>query len=94
MCAVTSLEMRNLLVSTGIPQGADSLTRHIGPLPNIRAALNKLTTITALEAQQARNSIQWRLSPRGLVVETFRDGNFDLTLTDISGRVVHDARGS
>jgi hypothetical protein len=34
------IEMRELLVSTGTPQGAD--TRLIGPLPNVRAAIEKL----------------------------------------------------
>ncbi len=36
---LTSVEMRELLVETGIPQGSGG---HIGPLPNIRAAIEAL----------------------------------------------------
>lgn len=37
---LSPVAIRDLLVSTGTPQAADS--RHIGPLPNLRAALAKL----------------------------------------------------
>ncbi len=48
----TSLEIRELLVSTGIPQGSGG---HIGPLPNLRAAIEKLDSLyTGIEEKRIK----------------------------------------
>jgi len=39
-------EMRNILISTGIPQGG---TEHIGPLPNLRAAIRWVDSLRGTE---------------------------------------------
>jgi len=36
---LTSIQLRDIMVSTGIPQGAG---KHIGPLPNMEAAMNQI----------------------------------------------------
>lgn len=43
---MNSTQMKNLLISTGIAQGTGG---HIGPLPNIQAAINEMNLLTAQE---------------------------------------------
>ncbi len=52
----TSIEIRDLLVSTGIPQGSGG---HIGPLPNIKAAIEKLDSLyTGIENKRLNQNIK------------------------------------
>ncbi len=47
---LTPIEMRDLLVSTGLPQGTGGKKdQHIGPFPNIRNAIEKLSKTTAIQ---------------------------------------------
>lgn len=39
---LTPLEMRQLLIDTGTPQDATTVAQHIGPLPNVRRAIEAL----------------------------------------------------
>ena len=39
---LTSEEMRELLVETGVPQAYDDYSGHVGPIPDLKAALEKL----------------------------------------------------
>ena len=45
---LSPLEMRNLLINTGIPQG-NPATGHIGPLPNMQAALNAIDAMLSVQ---------------------------------------------
>ena len=64
---LTPLEMRNLLIQTGTPQGAGV---HIGPLPNVAAAIQQLNTTAipaaptnlAATAGNAQASLTWTAS--------------------------------
>lgn len=45
---LSPLEMRNLLIDTGIPQG-NPVTGHVGPLPNMQAALNAIDAMLSVQ---------------------------------------------
>ncbi len=45
---LSPLQMRNLLINTGIPQGNPS-TGHVGPLPNMQSALNAVDAMLSVE---------------------------------------------
>ena len=55
-------EMRTILISTGIPQGTGT-TGHIGPLPNLRAAIHWVDSLHTTE-----------IVPRNIKNETIRRG--------------------
>lgn len=64
---LTSLEMRALFLATGLRQGTDSLTGPIGPLPNVRAALDsldKLAPVSAVASPHATSSRSLRREKR------------------------------
>ena len=44
---LTGIELRNILVETGIPQGGNTL-QHIGPLPNMRAAIQRIDSMLVM----------------------------------------------
>ena len=50
---MTSAAMRDLLIQTGIPQGAGG---HIGPLPNMQAAIQELTPAAPIANFSANNT--------------------------------------
>lgn len=41
---LTSLQLRNILILSGIPQGSQTSSFHIGPLPNMQNAIQKINT--------------------------------------------------
>jgi hypothetical protein len=45
---LSPLEMRNLLVNTGIPQG-NPITGNVGPLPNMQSALNAIDAMLSVQ---------------------------------------------
>lgn len=56
---LTSVFIRDLLISTGVPQGSATASTHIGPLPNIRAAIQKLDTlVTDVQTKKVNAKLQ------------------------------------
>lgn len=45
---LTPLEMKNLLINTGIPQG-NPISGHIGPLPNMQSAINAIDVMLSVQ---------------------------------------------
>lgn len=61
-------EMRELLLATGVPQGPGN---HVGPLPNIRAAIERLTgTVAAGEAGIRAAAPHLRIVGRAALIES------------------------
>lgn len=84
---LSPLEMRDLLITTGTPQTTSSLHKHIGPLPNLKAAL--LSTLTTYQADWrwchkcqglffASGQISAGKCPTGLQHEKGISGNYSL----------------
>ncbi|MET0503923.1 MAG: S8 family serine peptidase [Luteibacter sp.] len=80
---LTSIQMRDLLVSTGRPQGSGG---HIGPLPDLRAALTRLQRELNRTAGQLRYGILDAPSPDE--IEQMRIGEADIE------RLTRQAAGS
>ncbi len=57
---LTSLQIRDILVSTGIPQGTGG---HIGPLPNMKAAMEKIDADFLLSTPKESYDANFIISP-------------------------------
>ena len=70
---LTSQQIRDILIQTGIPQGGD-ISKHIGPLPNMQAAITLLNTNLAAENF---NNIQVNVYPNPaenlITIENYAD---------------------
>jgi hypothetical protein len=87
---LTSRQMRGLLIATGHRQGADSLTGHIGPLPDIRAALDSLDRMASSTGWTgARPPLpqRWSLGPGRLMGRGTPGSGAEVGLLDASGRL-------
>jgi hypothetical protein len=88
-------EMRTILITTGIPQGG---TEHIGPLPNLRAAVHWVDSLRLLEV--VPRNIKNEIASSGLffsngVIHYFVPGyavngyvNVTITLFDLKGSLI------
>lgn len=86
---LTPSQMRGLLIATGHPQGADSATAHIGPLPDIHAALDsvdRMAKAVALAEGRPGSTSNWNFSGGRLSGRGLPGAEAELTLLDGAGR--------
>ena len=89
-------EMRTILIATGIPQGTGT-TGHIGPLPNLRAAIHWVDSLhnTEVVPQHIKNKVASNglFYNNGIIhylVPGSANGNYQVTLSlfDLKGSLV------
>ncbi|KPH11217.1 S8 family peptidase [Chryseobacterium sp. ERMR1:04] len=89
---LTPAAMKNLLVTTGIPQGGN-LTTKIGPLPNIKGAieqLEKTPTLSAKNTNVAPLKIEIYPNPasNSISVRSQENKNIDFEIINMAGQSV------
>ncbi|WP_276876034.1 S8 family peptidase [Chryseobacterium joostei] len=83
--------MKNLLVSTGIPQGGTDVNKKIGPLPNVRNAILQLEskfvspvkTLSPLEVKIYPNP-----SSSSIAIQNIENKKLDIEIFNMYGRSV------
>lgn len=87
---LTSRQMRGLLIATGHRQGADSLTGHVGPLPDIHAALDSVARMPAATGRAGAHPPlpqRWSLAPGRLMGRGIPGTVSEVGLLDAAGRL-------
>ncbi|WP_160139193.1 S8 family peptidase [Chryseobacterium sp. c4a] len=83
--------MKNLLVSTGIPQGGTDVNKKIGPLPNVRNAILQLESKSAVSAK-ALPALEVKIYPNPssnyIAVQSAEDKKLDVEIINMQGRSV------
>lgn len=83
--------MRNLLVSTGIPQGGTDANKKIGPLPNVRNAILQLEGKSAVAAK-ALPALEVKIYPNPsssfIAIQNTEDKKLDFEIINMQGRSV------
>lgn len=83
--------MRNLLVSTGIPQGGTDANKKIGPLPNVRNAILQLEGKSAVTAK-ALPALEVKIYPNPsgsfIAIQNTEDKKLDFEIINMQGRSV------
>ena len=83
--------MKNLLISTGIPQGGTVTGQKIGPLPNVKNAILQLEskfaapvkTLSALEVKIYPNP-----SSNSIAIQSNENKKLDVEIINLQGRTV------
>ncbi len=87
---LSPLEMRNLLVTTGIPQG-NPVTGHIGPLPNMQAALNAIDAMLSVQNFEGFSAEFFPNPSEGKLnysISNIENSKIDFQFLDILGRTI------
>lgn len=90
---LSPVAMKNILVSTGIPQGGN-LTTKIGPLPNIKAAIESLESNSTLSARSSvnLNPLKIEIYPNpasGFIsVRSLDSKNIDFEIINMAGQSI------
>jgi hypothetical protein len=93
---LSPLEMRNLLINTGIPQG-NPATGHIGPLPNMQAALHAIDTMLSVQnfegfsAEFFPNPSDEKLN---YALSNIENSKIDFQFFDVLGRIIKQVERS
>lgn len=85
---LSSREMRELLISTGVVQDTLNITGHIGPIPDVEAAIKSLkSSVTALsKSSQVELIGQELFNPTGIELQ--------LSIFNLQGRLIHTTSSS
>lgn len=87
---LSPLEMRNLLINTGIPQG-NPVTGHVGPLPNMQAALNAIDTMLSVQSFEGFSAEFFPNPTEGKLnysISNIENSKIDFQFFDVLGRTI------
>ncbi len=87
---LSPLEMRNLLINTGIPQG-NPVTGHIGPLPNMQAALNAIDSMLSVQSFEGFSAEFFPNPSEGKLnyaISNLENSKIDFQFLDVLGRTI------
>ncbi|AZA79195.1 T9SS C-terminal target domain-containing protein [Chryseobacterium sp. G0186] len=83
--------MKNLLVSTGIPQGGTDTFKKIGPLPNVRNAILQLESKSAISAK-ALPALEIKIYPNpsssSIAIQNTENKKMEIEIFNMHGRSV------
>lgn len=87
---LTPLEMKNLLINTGIPQGSP-ISGHIGPLPNMQSAINAIDTMLSVQNFEGFSAEFFPNPSEGKLnysLSNIEDSKINFQFLDILGREI------
>lgn len=87
---LSPLEMRNLLINTGIPQG-NSAMGNIGPLPNMQAALNAIDAMLSVQSFEGFSAEFFPNPSEGKLnyaISNIENSKIDFQFLDVLGRTI------
>lgn len=87
---LSPFEMRNLLINTGIPQG-NPVTGHVGPLPNMQAALNAIDTMLSVQSFEGFSAEFFPNPTEGKLnysISNIENSKIDIQFLDVLGRTI------
>lgn len=91
---LTSQQIRDVLMQTGISQGVTTISEPIGPLPDMEAAINYIATNILNNKEYSLSGSQLRLFPNPaddkftILLENV-NGGFEVKMFNALGQVVH-----
>lgn len=94
---LTSLQLREILVSTGIAQGSGG---HIGPLPNMQAAMEKIDSEYLLSTPKESFNANFIVSPNPtngdvtVVMPEYFSGNISIEIYNALGQLIKGIEGT
>lgn len=93
---LSPLEMRNLLIDTGIPQG-NPVTGHVGPLPNMQAALNAIDAMLSVQNFEGFSAEFFPNPSEGKLnysISNIENSKIDFQFLDVLGRTIKQIENS
>lgn len=88
---MNSVDMRNLLVNTGVTQGGNLMTK-IGPLPNIKTAIESLDNTNIFSRRATLNPLKVEVYPNPssqyISVRNLEDKNINFEIISMTGQSV------